>query len=170
MRGIHTGAIFVVAIGLVIGSMAGTTAQDEVGPVEFNGRFEPSSMLEEGTIEFTNGRIESRGQAWTPLIVEMSDPRLAGTMTYSSNVDRHTGPDGAAAELGVATYRIVNDEGAWEGSTPFFSTAAVDFSPATVVLVGEDAYEGLIAVMDADWNAISGVIVPGPPPPVPSAP
>lgn len=170
MRGVSSSLGPILAIGLLAGSTMAVAGQEEAGPTVFTGRFAPSSQIQPGTNETVDDHTEARGHAWAPLIVEMSDPRLDGAMTYSSNVDRYTGPDGAWGELGVATYRIETEDGAWEGSAPFFSTSGVDFSPTTVVLVGQDAYEGLYAVMDADWDAVTGVIFPGPPPPVPTAP
>jgi hypothetical protein len=74
--------------------------------------------------------------------------------------------------LATETYRITNEDGAWQGSFPsvynsFNSTAGAQ----SVVLVGEGAYEGLYAWMDVtNWLDINGVIFSYPPPEAPAPP
>ena len=167
MRDIKVGVVSIIAIGLLAGSAVSVGAQDADPPTKFTARFVPSSSVRSGTAETIGGHVEQRGSAWAPLIKDMSDPRLDGRLTYSSNVDWYTGADGQVS-LGTATYRIETDDGAWEGSTPFLD--ADDSPTSTVVLTGEDAYEGLYAVMGTDWDGIVGFIFTAPPPEVPTAP
>ena len=139
-----------------------------IEPVEFTARFTPSSLVRTATYETVDGRIEGRGAAWAPIISEMSDPRLDGAMTYSEDGDQYLAP--GSYTLGTVTYRIETDDGAWQGSTPFFKVGG-EYGTGVVVLVGEEAYEGLYAWMDiSDWSAISGVIFPVPLPLAPTAP
>ena len=167
MRGIKSGVISIIAIGLLAGPAVGVGAQDADPPTRFTARFVPSSSVRSGTAETVGDHVAQRGWAWAPLIEDMSDPRLDGRLTYSSNVDLYTGADGEVS-LGTATYRIETDDGAWEGSTPFLD--ADDSPTSTVVLAGSGAYEGLYAVMGTDWDAIVGFIFAAPPPEAPTAP
>ena len=155
--------------GQQVGSVPGAaTEAAPMVPVEFTARFIPVSSVRAATYETVDGRVEGRGNAWSPSISGMSDPRLDGTMTYSEDLDQYLAPGSYA--LGTVTYRIENDDGAWQGSTPIFKEGSED-GPSVVVLVGEDTYQGLYAVMDtSDWDAIRGVIFPAPPPSAPTAP
>jgi len=138
-----------------------------VEPVGFTARFSPSSMVRPGTYETVDGVEQQRGSAWTPVIGEVSDPRLDGTLTYSEDYDRYPG----GYQFATATYRIVNDGGAWQGSTPIVKENASYNANSVVLLSGEGSYEGLQAWMDAsDWDAIHGVIFPAPPPAAPDPP
>jgi hypothetical protein len=137
-------------------------------PTEFTAAFIPSASVRPGTYETLEGRIESRGNAWGPIISGMTDPRLDGRLTYSADEDNYF-PSGSYM-LGTATYRIANDDGAWQGSTPIFMDGSTR-GPSVVLLVGEGAYKGLYAWMDtSDWSAIKGVIFPAPPPDAPEPP
>jgi hypothetical protein len=177
VKAITAGAL-VFAIGgtLVIaqpfGQQGGVVpgAETEAGlmePVEFTASFSPSSRVRTGTYEVVDGVTQQRGDAWTPVIFNMSDPRLDGTLIYSEDTDRYPGSIRLAAE----TYRIENDEGAWQGSTSVAMVGSGYGDAAVVLLVGEGAYEGLYAWADVgDWGAIEGVIFPAPPPDAPVPP
>jgi hypothetical protein len=139
-------------------------------PIEFSATFTPSSDVRVGTYETVDGVIQQRGNAWTPVISGMSDPRLDGVLTYSEDSDLYPAP-GASFEFGAVTYRISTADGAWQGSTPIVKDGGGYCCNSVVVLVGEGAYEGLYAWMDtSDWDAIHGVIFPAPAPPAPTAP
>jgi len=140
------------------------TNAEPLEPVEFTATFSPSVKIREGTFEAVPGVSKQRGRAFAPVISGISDARLDGAMTYSENTDQYRGH-----VFGTVTYRIVNTDGAWQGSTHFLN-GGVGF-PSVVVLVGEEAYEGLYAWMDAsDWDAVRGVIFPAPPPAAPVPP
>jgi len=173
VRGIKPGLSAVLSIGLLVGSATGVTAQDPeldaevVEPVEFTAMFIPSSSVRTGTYETVEGVIQQRGNAWTPSIRGVSDPRMDGTLIYSEDYDLYPGGHSFA----TVTYRIVNDDGAWEGSTPIFKANGAYSDNNVVLLVGEGAYDGLHAWMDtSDWDAITGVIFPGAPPAAPVPP
>ena len=136
-------------------------------PVEFTAVFTPSSRVRCGTYETVEGVEQQRGSAWTPVMSGVSDRRLDGTLTYSEDYDRYPG----GYQLATATYRIANDGGAWQGSTPIIKQDADYTDNSVVLLVGEGAYDGLYAWMDtSDWSAISGVVFPAPPPEAPIPP
>lgn len=106
-------------------------------------------------------------------VVEASDPRLEGTATIRWNEASYPDVDGSGTyELSSYTVRIENDDGAWQGSALDFEGSAAAYggvdleSIGTFVLAGEDAYEGLYAVMVeiGGWDDIKGVILPAPPP------
>ena len=90
MRGLKSGVISVIAMGLLAGSAISVGAQDADLPTKFTARFVPSSSVRSGTAETVGDRVEERGWAWAPLIVDMSDPRLDGRLTYTR--PRRPGP------------------------------------------------------------------------------
>jgi hypothetical protein len=100
----------------------------------------------------------------------MSDPRLEGDYYISFDDDQFVSPAGSS--VGAGTWRIENDEGAWQGSYTrlgFADRASVVSTP----LVGEGAYEGLTAVWESThdpgpcgWE-VRGLIIVGD---VPAAP
>jgi len=95
----------------------------------------------------------------------MSESRLAGVMTVSQNQSQYPGQPFFV----TSTYRIWNDDGAWQGSTPQMWDFG-EYGASSIVLVGEGTYEGLHAWMDiTDWSAINGVVFPAPPPTAPTA-
>lgn len=118
-----------------------------------------------------------RGYAWAPPIQYMSDPRLQGTL-YNSFDSISYGPDDERS-FGTGTWRIVNDDGAWQGS--FHSVRLNDgdsWASTMVPLHGEGDYAGLVALMAWDYSArgaddciweVRGVIVEGDLPAAPTA-
>ena len=135
--------------------------------VPFTAEFLPSSGVRSLRTETVDGVTRMRDQAWTPLMRNVSDPRLDGRLTYSEDVDVYPG----SHSFGSVTYRITNDEGAWQGSTAIVKEGDAYGDGSVVVLVGEGAYEGLYAWMDTtDWNAIRGVVFPAAPPEAPAPP
>ena len=70
--------------------------------------------------------------------------------------------------------RITNEDGAWVGQTTSFRFPPESYSTFTVKLDGQGAYEGLTAVMEADFSEdcgfdIRGVVVGGDLPATPVA-
>ena len=148
------------------GTAPGAESADYVEPVRFTAVFTPGPEVSRPTCEVIGGMTQCIGIAWSPYISEVSDPRLDGVMTVSQNQNQYP----LQPWLLMETYRIANDDGAWQGSFPSMSDGSV-FGSASVVLVGEGAYEGLYAWTDvSDWSAISGVIFPAPPPEAPAPP
>jgi hypothetical protein len=161
--------ISAMAIGLLAGSAVGVTAQDEgsAEPVKFTAVFPGGGRVGDPTCEVIGGMTQCTGSAWSFLVSEESDPRMAGQMTVSQNQNQWP----LQPWLVTETYRIVNDDGAWQGSFHSMKDPVGWFGNATVVLVGEGANEGLYAWADvSDWDAISGVIFSAPPPEAPTPP
>jgi hypothetical protein len=120
----------------------------------------------------------SQGGAWWQTAT-MSDLRLEGDWYQTWETDSYgvpRGEDGPAVH--VVTLRIENAEGAWEGG--WFGADSADGTPVgdpPWVVVGEGAYEGLMAIaaVSAVMNDpcaldFRGVIFDGVPPQVPYRP
>ena len=168
MKKFGTALAAAIAIGLLAGSAVGVAAQDagRTEPVKFTAVFPGGGQVRESTCEVVGGMTQCTGTAWSFLVSEVSDPRLAGRMTVSQNQNQWP----LQPWLLTETYRIVSDDGAWQGSFHSMKDGA-DFGNVSVVLVGEGANEGLYAWTDvSDWNAISGVIFSAPPPVAPTPP
>jgi hypothetical protein len=110
---------------------------------------------------------------WEDTLIDMSDPRLSGTMSAIYDQDVHTGAAGDVPtfSVGAGTYRIENEEGSWEGPNIFlFEGASPTGTSDTGLLVGSGAYEGLSAFLVFDFSQtqapVVGVIFPGELPPV----
>jgi hypothetical protein len=173
-----------IAISLVAGSGPGVMGQEEmVGlpPVEFRGHIECGPEVRTGSETWLpdaegsdTGVFRSRGYAWNPFTTAMSDPRLAGTYYVSYEWDEYRG-DGAPVRIGAATWRIENEEGAWQGSLTDAYLSDGEGASASTVLIGEGAYEGLIVLWeevahfdDCVWD-VQGLIVEGAAPTAPEA-
>jgi hypothetical protein len=160
-------------------------------PVPFTMRFIPADSVRASVSTTGRGITSLRGDCWTPVISQPSDPRLAGTLTYCADEDRYApAPEGFDASsdtytpvgeeslvVGSDTYRIENGEGAWQGSSTFLGwtdpgSGDLMEDRGAIILVGEGAYEGLYAAMTLlpDWSDIRGVIFDGAPPVAPDPP
>jgi hypothetical protein len=140
--------------------LAGAQGQDPAPqpPVEFTGRIRCGGEVRQGstdTVTLADGEAtlrRNRGYAWQQS-ASMSDPRLEGTHYQSWESDSYTLPRMVAGPaVGWGTQRIVNDEGAWQGSWTEFTPS--DGTPApswTTVLTGEGGYEGLTAIWVATY-------------------
>ena len=102
---------------------------------------------------------------------------MDGEVTYCTSEHVYGEDRESDTNVGTATYRIVNDEGAWQGSqtgawwTDPASGEFVDATGNVVILTGEGAYDGLYAAMTVfPWSDIRGVIFEGAPPAGPILP
>jgi hypothetical protein len=111
--------------------------------------------------------------AWQLGVNQVSDPRLRGTWILTADFDHYRPPGSADAEIEIVsgTYRIENDDGAWQGSDAFLRS---DDEFWDLALIGEGAYEGLTAIINAYQDQTPcpntrGFIFEGsvPPPPEP---
>jgi hypothetical protein len=113
-----------------------------------------------------------RGVTWNPSLHDMSDPRLEGTLYEARDEDTYTLPGNEKGpHFGVRTYRIENDEGAWQGSAVSLESTDGRYYYGPYVMTGEGAYEGLTAILvnPDQSNRFTGYIIEGtiPAPPVP---
>jgi hypothetical protein len=179
VRGIRTTIAAVLAVGLLAGSAAGVAAQDRAEAAEptfFTVRFIPSDAVRMAEVTTEDGVTRQLGNCWAPVVAEPSDPRLAGDLTFCA--DAHWfGPLEGSPSVGSGTYRLVNEEGAWQGSQalaewPDPESGETMGLGGVVVLSGEGAYEGLSAVLTflPDWSDIRGFIFEGAPPSAPVPP
>lgn len=166
--GILAAVVLALGPGAVL-AQSSVPSSDPTVPVEFTGRFAWGGQTGVGTETQVGDRLEIRGNVFRPTVVEVSDPRLSGAITFTNDLDVHPIP---GTETAVAvwwrTWRIENEAGAWQGSAHDVSFADDSRATYVVVLRGEGAYEGLIAPMEVTldgqaWN-LNGVIVTGPGP------
>lgn len=171
MRTIRTAIVPILTLGILANSWLGAAAQEAPAPpVEFSGRLLYGPQVVVGTEEQAEGRYEIRGHAFRTPVGSMSDPRLDGRWTRTNNIDQHAEP---SVWTWQATWRVENDQGAWEGVETPIVFADGSRSTTTAVLVGEGAYEGLTAVTEFDhegegWD-LRGIVVEGEIPPPPEA-
>jgi hypothetical protein len=183
MKGPRSIIATAIALGLLAGSAVGVTAQEGDAtsvPVEFTGHIACGPEVRHGTdtsetLQVGDEQVRtssSHGYAWRPVATAMSDPRLQGTYYGSFEWDEYRGAAGTT-RIGAGTWRIENEEGAWQGSHTSAYLADSPDASASAVLIGEGAYEGLIALWEevGHWDACSwdvrGLILEGDPPAVP---
>jgi hypothetical protein len=143
-------------------------------PVAFTGRVvcgpDVRVGVDQSSPEGDLVRLRSRGWAWQASAT-MSDLRLEGNYYVSYDSDDYRSP--TVTSVGSGTWRIENEEGAWQGSFTNIKYPASTTIVSTA-LVGEGAYEGLTAVwestnhrpLDCAWS-VRGLILEGE---VPAAP
>ena len=108
-------------------------------PVAFTGRIVCGDTVRTGVDESPEDggpvRLRTRGWAWQPTAT-MSDPRLEGDYYISYDSDDYESP--TVTSVGTGTWRIENEEGAWQGS---FTNIKYPESTTIVstALVGEGA-------------------------------
>jgi hypothetical protein len=122
----------------------------------------PATTDAEGPVAHTRG--SSCGPTYS-----FSDSRLDGTVTWLSNVDEYT--DGSGLVIQSVAMSIENDDGAWR-TMPMLSISApgtFEYDPGRQsFLVGEGAYEGLVAVVEGfGTDDLHGFIIDGELPPAP---
>jgi hypothetical protein len=169
-----------IAVTLLTGSIATVSAQspsvapEASPPVEFSGHIDCGGQVRTDSLDTVGDHQEYRGGAWVTSITQMSDPRLDGIATISRDKDVYRSVTGGAYTLGSGTWRIETDAGAWQGSYDIVGFPDDTFTTVTTPLIGEGAYEGLVAVWESEpydcgWD-VRGVIFPGGPPEPPTAP
>jgi hypothetical protein len=149
-------------------------------PVEFTACVPQNSAIRDGTEEqivlpHSDGDVSVdrlRGFTWQGTITA-TDPRLSGTHFYSWDADSYTLPGGGTGPMAFANgHRIENSEGAWQGSSVGFADVDGTSVGGVAVLIGEEAYEGLTAIIADDeegtcFLSFKGFIMAVPTPPVP---
>ena len=179
--GSRTILIAAFALGLMAVSTVGVIAQDETSgapPATYatgTMSWPPAEIVPPDVVQVSGGNDE-RGLQLIDLPITFTDPRLSGLLTIHGNGTTRELADGRAW-IESRTYRIVNDEGAWAGSGRLvrgFSDELGDlFDQESMMLVGEDAYEGLIAYVFIDGfdlgTPMKALIFEAESPPVPDA-
>ena len=168
------GTVILVLLGGVGGAVLGQDEEaDLMAPATVTGSVVYIGGRQYGEVSPVDGAVRQSGtiaaHAW-----EASDPRLSGTEAYTKTVDYY--PLGFYVD---ATSRVLqNDTGRWVGTGVgmegvFISDDMPLLSTATVILHGEDAYDGLTAYLLLDEGTydgsatFAGVIFPGEMPPFP---
>jgi hypothetical protein len=107
----------------------------------------------------------------------MGDPRFEGRYSISYDTDSYVAPGLTAQDVvGAGTWRIENDDGAWQGSYHIMDPLDGEDVTVTVALAGEGAYEGLTAIVESAFDSVAcvwqwrGLVVDGDLPPYPEPP
>ena len=121
--------------------------------------------------------VARRGDTWRPTVREVSDPRFEGRYSISSDADSYYAPGLTAQDVvGAGTWRIENDEGAWQGSFGYMDPLDGGEVTVMVPLKGEGAYEGLTAMVESAHDSVAcvwqwrGLVVDGDLPAYPEPP
>jgi hypothetical protein len=154
-------------------------------PAEFSGQIvcgppiPPDGGGSETTVDIGDEGLvltRYRGGTWRQTI-DVTDPRLEGDIYHRWESDAYAVPDGETGPtVAAATWRIENDEGAWDGGHMELFLSDGTRLPSLTWFTGDGAYEGLTALMevvgleDGCTADIRGVIVEGVPAPVPYNP
>jgi hypothetical protein len=181
VKGLKPTFISILAVGLLAGSAVGVMAQDEEIAADLSTPVyvtwtagEPASVID-GVFDEDAG--EMRGLVVQAAPVEASDPRLSGLAYFASNGNYELNADGSGT-LESRSWRLVNDDGSWTGTSTFVQAGEPPSPPAisheSGLFVGEGAYEGLVAFFTADYlegeGSQEGVIFELSVPPVPDVP
>jgi hypothetical protein len=151
---------------------AAESAAQVAGPVGFTGTGSDGACEVPATTEVDGPVAHTRGASCGPTY-SFSDSRLEGTVTWSSNDDEYT--DGSGLVIQSVAMSIENDQGAWRmipilsAKWPDPDLGAIEYDATEhFFLVGEGAYDGLIAVVDGfRTDALHGYIIDGELPPAP---
>jgi hypothetical protein len=109
---------------------------------------------------------------------DASDPRLSGAVTVRERSKAYppgrvgTGGEGPSAFVATKVYEVVNAGGRWSGTATGLHVGDPYVGMDTVLLRGEDAYDGLSAYLlygwpdddDHDYPTFRGLIFPDPMP------
>jgi hypothetical protein len=188
-----TAAALVFGIGGVLliaqpfdqgGSVPGAEADaDPVAPVWVTGTVGlasscsgPTASAPEPSVQPEREHHRCGPQRWST-----SDPRLTGTATDTWDMDVYV-TDQAIYSVRAGTYEVHNESGTWlchyrDGLSYGMGRYAVGANDETLTCTGDDAYEGLTAILFLDWTdsppndvPLAGLIFSGEPPPLPELP
>ncbi len=160
---IYSGALGPTADQAAVPSAEITAAED---PTQMPIRFEQSvgaNLEQQGVTSERDGVSQLRGQITNYVAESADDPRLVGTGRFILDAADH---GGFGPEWG--TFRLENEEGAWQGTMSGFHAPLE--TRLSGWLVGEGAYEGqtqyreMVADHGAFTAVIKGIIYPGDPP------
>ena len=164
MRNVRSVFVVCAVVCLLAGPAVSVVAQVDVdpqAPTEVTGTIQCGPSVRTGTSEPTivplaDGEMtvtRKRGDAWQNTAT-MSDSRLSGTYYISESLDEYRASGTAGAITAASgTRRIVNDEGAWQGSATYVYLPDGSVTGFSMVLTGEGAYEGMTVI----WEELSPV-------------
>ena len=164
MRTIRTTTISILAVGLLAGSAVGVAAQDDeaatdapIGPSYFTGQL---------VSDFDGTPFGSNGVLFEGDVIEVSDPRVSGSLTRAGTANFHEDVgDSAVISFQADAWRIENDAGTWSGQGTGLLRVGSDGPPSvetsTVVLTGEGGHEGHTLYLIVDWTAGDAAAVVG---------
>ncbi len=178
VKGLKTSVAATVLVGLIAGSAIAVAAQEDASSEAtlVTGTVGASTVIGEPVSTIADGVEDVRGLVREGPI-EMSDPRLTGSLSRVLNFRVH--PVGTEAGLVVQAdlWRIDNEGESWSGPSTAISglgevPSDITVDIETVVLAGEGDYDGLSAYLVADWSPeigadMQGAIFSGEMPPVP---
>jgi hypothetical protein len=149
-----------------------SASPDPMGAAWVTGTFRGGTQASAPEVSAMDGLMRSRYH-WEDMRITMSDPRLSGAFHVTYNQDVHSGAAGdhQSFNVGAGTYRIENEDGAWEGPNIFLNEGSSGTATVsdTGLLVGSGAYEGLSAFLVFEFSpsgTVVGAIFPGEMPPV----
>jgi hypothetical protein len=170
--------VAVLGVGaLVAGAQSPSPAPPEdaigMGTAWVTGTIGPSPYQPASRTESIDGVI-SEFYHVTDIPLEMSDPRLTGTLSEVYTLLKHPVAGDDTLRVFTGEYRIENEAGSWEGSNAGMERGSGPWRTITDtgVLVGSGAYEGLTAYLLFDWTyslpaaTVTGAIFPSDLPPV----
>jgi hypothetical protein len=169
MRTLRLSLAGVVILSLVGGLSVAVVAQDGADPLDpayFTFTVgEPGEWDVGESTDIDDMTTEVRGATVVGIPVEASDPRASGLLASAHNADSFESDD-SGVRTATVSVRLVNDSGAWSGTSTGVTVLAEDAPRSTelTVLAGEGGYEGLSLVMsashDGDNEMLWGVIIP----------
>ena len=167
MKGLKTTLATAIAFGLLAGSVVGVAAQDDpMAAAVVTGTITPWSEESAGTTSVLDGASLMDGARFTNTW-EASDPRLSGSTSITTNWKHY---EGLRMLVEAANYSLENEGGRWAGTATSLLGERLGETD-TVILHGEDAYEGLSAyiVIDRASSTFNAAILPGGMPEFPTA-
>jgi hypothetical protein len=145
---------------------------DDGPPGGFTGRLRYAGPLSSSI----DAAVAPMGSRYRYRVEEMSDARLDGDYVLAVTASTVRFADGYEP-LWYGSFRIENEDGAWQ-EMPSLTLQYPDetASTRTSALIGEGAYEGLVAIAELTYHPVGiefdlqGVVVDGELPPMPSHP
>ena len=168
MRALKTTTISILSIGLLAGSAVGIVAQeDSQAAASVTGTFTTPQGAAAGTDAWEDGALRTRDLRFTSTW-DASDPRLSGAISVRVNRDRY---ERQGMEVGTARTVIETVDGRWFGAGTWLGGEDLG-QTMTLVMQGEDAYEGLTAsvVLNLVTQTFAASIFPGDMPAFPEPP
>jgi len=167
MRTLRLSLVGTVILVLLGGLGGAVVAQDEpadpMAPAAVTGTVGSGPDISPGSETYFAGKYRTEGMQGI-LYYEASDPRLSGEVTLTGNMDDYRSE---SIYVGAGTRVLVNDDGRWLGTDTGLGLPDGMADMEFMVMHGEDAYEGLTAIIVEDWSGepptFVGAIVPGMP-------